>query len=140
VFSLVFSLFSVCVLFVFSLVFSLCSVCVLFVFSLCSFVFLCTLRAHNSRSICNDTLSPQFGNLMIDVKTSNLKLKDRALRMVMAASGADETKAAAALAATGDDSVKVALVCLRLGVDVKEARQRLDDNDGVVRRVLDAGK
>ena len=66
-----------------------------------------------------------YGNLMVDVRVSNEKLRDRATRIVEQVSGAPRDRAAEALAAAGDEA-RVAIVMLRAGVDAQTARERLE--------------
>lgn len=76
-----------------------------------------------------------YGNLMVDLRATNAKLVRRALRLTVRATGADEARAQAALAACGSQ-VKVAIVMLKAGVDAAAARARLDAADGSVERAL----
>jgi N-acetylmuramic acid 6-phosphate etherase len=78
-----------------------------------------------------------FGNLMVDVRATNVKLRDRARRIVADATGVDAEAAARALDTAGGD-VKVAIVMLVTGVDAAEAGSRLDAHGGVVRAALGA--
>ena len=78
-------------------------------------------------------LGRTYGDLMVDVRASNAKLRRRAQRIVMEATGASEQKVAAALEAAGGEA-KVALVMLLAGVDAAAARTRLADADGHVRQ------
>jgi N-acetylmuramic acid 6-phosphate etherase len=78
-----------------------------------------------------------FGNLMVDVRATNVKLRDRARRIVADATGVDAEAAAQALDTAGGD-VKVAIVMLLTGVDAAEAGSRLDAHGGVVRAALGA--
>lgn len=77
-----------------------------------------------------------FGNLMVDLRATNDKLRDRARRIVVQATGAD-------LAATdrtlidADGDVKVAILVLLAGIDVAEARARLGRHQGLVRGALE---
>jgi N-acetylmuramic acid 6-phosphate etherase len=80
-------------------------------------------------------LGKVYGNLMIDVQTTNEKLRRRAQRLVEQAAGAEPATAAAALEAAGGQ-VKVAVVALRLGVSAEEAAARLTAMDGHLRAVL----
>ena len=82
-------------------------------------------------------LNKVYGNLMVDLRATNAKLARRALRLTMAAAGADEARAQAALTASGM-RVKVALVMLKAGVGADEAEARLDAAQGSVQRALDA--
>lgn len=67
-------------------------------------------------------LGKVYRNLMVDVQPTNAKLRARALRIVRAATGADEAPAMAALAEAGD--VRVAILMLRLGLDRAGAAER----------------
>ncbi len=80
-------------------------------------------------------LGKVYGNLMVDVRTTNNKLVTRALRMVMALTGLDEP-AAAALLAAADSEVKTAVVMHRRGVPAGEARRLLTASDGFLRAVI----
>ena len=105
------------------------------------------LKAGTAQKIALNTFSSAvmvrlhkvYGNLMVDVRASNAKLVQRALRLTVQATGATEAQAQAALAACGA-SVKVAIVMLMAGggagVDAGEAERRLDEADGSVRRAL----
>lgn len=77
-----------------------------------------------------------FGNLMVDVRTTNQKLHDRARRIVAAATGADLAAATRALR-EADGDVKVAIVSLVGGVDTGRARELLASADGRVRPAID---
>jgi N-acetylmuramic acid 6-phosphate etherase len=70
-------------------------------------------------------LGKTYGNLMVDVRVSNEKLRDRATRIVEQVSGASREEASAALGAAGDEA-RVAIVMLRAGVDADTARERLE--------------
>jgi N-acetylmuramic acid 6-phosphate etherase len=80
-------------------------------------------------------LGRTYGNLMIDVRVTNEKLRDRARRIVAKAADVTLEEAAAALSAA-DDQAKVAVATLRLGVAVAEARERLTAAGGQLRRAL----
>ena len=81
-------------------------------------------------------LGKTYGNLMVDLHASNSKLRRRAVRIVGAALGIDESRAEALLA-SADGEVKSAIVAGRLRIDVDDARRRLDRAGGVVRVALD---
>src|SRR5205809_463497 len=81
-------------------------------------------------------LGKTYGDLMVDVRTSNEKLAARAQRIVRAATGVTEDEAEAALSEAGG-SAKVAIVALLAGVDAAEARERLERAGGVVRSALE---
>jgi N-acetylmuramic acid 6-phosphate etherase len=65
-----------------------------------------------------------YENLMIDVVQTNEKVAKRALRILAEASGRNVSAAAHALRAAGHN-MRVALVMLKLGVEAKEAKKRL---------------
>ena len=81
-------------------------------------------------------LGKTYGDLMVDVRSSNEKLAARARRIVMAATGVAEDKAEAALAEAGG-SAKVAIVALLAGTDAAIARERLERAGGVIRSALE---
>jgi N-acetylmuramic acid 6-phosphate etherase len=81
-------------------------------------------------------LGKTYGNLMVDVRADNEKLRTRARWAVRLATGASEAEVDAALAASGADA-KVAIVSLLLGIESPEARVRLDAAGGAVRRALE---
>ncbi|HTC69407.1 MAG TPA: hypothetical protein VK662_07560, partial [Acidothermaceae bacterium] len=69
-------------------------------------------------------LGRTFGNLMVDVVADNAKLRRRAVRVVVQATGVDDARAAAALAEAGGRT-KVAVVALLAGVSVTRAEEAL---------------
>lgn len=76
-----------------------------------------------------------YGNLMVDVRPSNAKLRQRAVRIVRDATGCDDATARAALA-DADDHAKTAIVALLCGTDAATARDRLTAAHGFVRAAL----
>jgi N-acetylmuramic acid 6-phosphate etherase len=80
-------------------------------------------------------LGKTFGNLMVDVRPSNEKLRARARRAVALATAAPEDEVAAAMAAADGDP-KVAIVSLLAGVDADAARLRLSAARGVIREAV----
>jgi N-acetylmuramic acid 6-phosphate etherase len=77
-------------------------------------------------------LGRTYGNLMIDVVADNAKLRRRALRVVVQATGVDDTRAAAVLEEAGGRA-KVAVVALLAGVSTKRAEEVLRAAAGQVR-------
>jgi N-acetylmuramic acid 6-phosphate etherase len=77
-------------------------------------------------------LGKVYGNLMVDVRPTNAKLRRRAMHILQQGAGTDEASAQAALEETGY-RVKPALVMLLTGVDADEALRRLASSDGSVR-------
>ena len=76
-----------------------------------------------------------FGNLMVDVRATNDKLRTRVRRIVAVATGASPDEVEAALQAAGGEA-KVAIVSLLAQVDSDTARSRLDAAGGRVREAL----
>lgn len=81
-------------------------------------------------------LGKTLGNLMVDLRASNAKLRDRARRIVSQATGAGLPEVDRALG-EADGDVKVAIVTLLTGATVAEARSSLTTHRGVVRVVLE---
>ncbi|KEO83468.1 N-acetylmuramic acid-6-phosphate etherase [Tumebacillus flagellatus] len=84
-------------------------------------------------------LGKAYGNLMIDVKPTNVKLVDRACRMLMNATGVDHETAETALQAAGRRA-KVALVMLKTESTVEEAERRLEAANGFARLAIEGGE
>jgi N-acetylmuramic acid 6-phosphate etherase len=80
-------------------------------------------------------LGKTYGNLMVDVRAGSEKLRARARRAVELATGAGPETADAALVAA-DGAAKVAIVSILLGVGADEARKRLEQASGGVRRAV----
>ena len=77
-----------------------------------------------------------YENLMVDLRATNSKLRDRAQRIVMTVTGVDRAQAQALLE-RADGRVKTAIVMQALGVDATAAQQRLDTCGGFVRRAIE---
>lgn len=80
-------------------------------------------------------LGKAYGNLMVDLRATNDKLRDRAERMILTTCQV-ERDAARQLLADADGSVKLAIVMHKLALSAAEARARLDAAGGVIRRVI----
>lgn len=101
------------------------------------------LKAGTAQKIALNTLSSAimvklhkvYGNLMVDVKATNAKLRRRSVQLAMRGSGKGETEAAAAVEAAGG-SVKQAILMLRAGLDAEAARDKLVSVDGSLRAAL----
>jgi N-acetylmuramic acid 6-phosphate etherase len=76
-----------------------------------------------------------FGNLMVNVQPKNNKLRDRARRIVEKAAEVSDERAKELLSASGD-SVRVAIVMSRAGVDRTVAEQLLEAAGGRVAAAL----
>ena len=77
-----------------------------------------------------------YGNLMVDVKATNHKLRERAIRMVQTIADVDRESAVAALETASYD-VKLASIMIRRGDDLAAATARLDAADGRLRTALE---
>jgi N-acetylmuramic acid 6-phosphate etherase len=80
-------------------------------------------------------IGKSYGNLMVDLRATNDKLKDRAQRIVVEVCGISRAEAEALLARAGG-VVKIAIVMHALGISADDAVARLADAGGVVRRVI----
>jgi len=78
-----------------------------------------------------------YGNLMVNVQPTNEKLKDRAVRIIAAATGVGEERAAALLTEAG--TVRVAIVMQKLGISRERAVQQLAAAGGRLRLALGDG-
>ena len=78
-------------------------------------------------------LGRTYGGLMVGVVPANEKLRERARRNVVIATGASEESVDEALNAAAGDA-RVALVSLLAGVDAQDARSRLEASEGSVRK------
>jgi N-acetylmuramic acid 6-phosphate etherase len=83
-------------------------------------------------------LGKTYGNLMVDLRASNAKLRARAARIVSELTGTDAA-GAIELLARADGHVKVAVVIHRRGVSAEEARALLDAAGGRLRDALGNG-
>jgi N-acetylmuramic acid 6-phosphate etherase len=84
-------------------------------------------------------LGRTYGNLMVDMRPTNAKLRGRVLEVLIQATGADERECAVALDACGGD-LKVSLVYLLTGRVLPPAAcaEALEAAAGRVREALDA--
>lgn len=101
------------------------------------------LKAGTAQKIALNTLSSAimvrlnkvYGNLMVDLRPTNAKLKRRAVMLTVLATGADEETARRALERSGFQ-VKVAILAIAKALDVAEARTRLEAAKGNLRLAL----
>ncbi|GAA2317993.1 N-acetylmuramic acid 6-phosphate etherase [Streptomyces hawaiiensis] len=82
-------------------------------------------------------LGKTYGNLMVDVRASNDKLRARSHRIVALATGAADDEIDRALAAT-DGEVKNAILSILADVDGPTAARLLEESDGHLRAALAA--
>lgn len=80
-------------------------------------------------------LGKTWGNLMVDLQATNLKLKDRSERILMESCAISRDDARTLLEAAGG-SVKVAIVMHRTKVERDEAVRRISEARGLIRRVV----
>lgn len=81
-------------------------------------------------------LGKVYENMMIDLQMTNLKLKERAKRVVMTITGVSYERAAEVLDQAGGH-VKTALVMIKANVGRDEAAARLKRAEGFVRAAID---
>jgi len=82
-------------------------------------------------------LGKTYSNLMVDLRASNVKLMDRAQRIVETLTDCKGMEARELLERC-DGEVKTAIVAERLQVSAQEARERLEAARGHLRRVLES--
>ncbi len=76
-----------------------------------------------------------YENLMVDLHAKNVKLIDRAERIIMTITGLDRD-AADKLLKKAKGNVKSAIIMYKLHTDYEEARKKLNEYEGFVRKVL----
>jgi len=81
-------------------------------------------------------LGKTYGNLMVDLQVSNIKLRDRAIRIIQAATTCDSKRAQEALQES-KDQVKVAIVMILLETSAEKALELLKASGSRVRAALD---
>jgi N-acetylmuramic acid 6-phosphate etherase len=75
-----------------------------------------------------------YGNLMVNMQTTNAKLVDRAQRIIMAATGVDQPAAAALLERSG--TIKTAIIMQKLSLDRPAAEAKLKSYSGNLSKLL----
>jgi N-acetylmuramic acid 6-phosphate etherase len=83
-------------------------------------------------------LGKVYENLMVDVKVTNHKLYERAIRIIRTLTKVDEQTARQALEQANNE-VKIAIVMLQTGTSIVEAKQRLNQAQGDVRAAIKIG-
>lgn len=81
-------------------------------------------------------LGKTFGNLMVDVRATNQKLRERALSILAQATGLSRTQCEEELAAA-DGELKTAILSVRAHLTPSASRDRLARNGGVLRAALE---
>lgn len=82
-------------------------------------------------------LGKVYKNLMIDLQPTNIKLKDRCIRIVMYATGVSKEIAEEYLNKSGYKP-KLAIVMLLTKVDIKSCEKLLNDSDGFVSKAIES--
>jgi N-acetylmuramic acid 6-phosphate etherase len=82
-------------------------------------------------------LGKTFGNLMVDLRATNVKLKDRSERILMEVCGVDRD-AARVLLESSAGSVKTAIVMNALSLSKDDAERTIESAGGVIRRALNS--
>lgn len=77
-----------------------------------------------------------YGNWMVDLRATNVKLKDRSIRIVSGITGLGRNEAESLLASC-DGEVKTAIVSHTLGISKQAAQKRLFESAGRLRNALD---
>ena len=80
-------------------------------------------------------LGKTYSNLMVDVQPTNVKLRQRARRIVAEATGLDLQRAADMLSSCNGE-VKTAIVAILAGISPELARIRLHETGGYVRKAI----
>ena len=80
-------------------------------------------------------LGKVYGNLMVDLKASNAKLKDRAIRIIIQSCLVNRKEAAKQLEEAGND-VKIAILMHKKNINQQEAKQLLNNAKGYLRAAL----
>ncbi len=80
-------------------------------------------------------LGKTYSNLMVNVQPTNVKLRQRARRIVAEATGLDLQQAIEILSACNGE-VKPAIVAVLAGISPEMARSRLQASDGFVRKAI----
>jgi N-acetylmuramic acid 6-phosphate etherase len=80
-------------------------------------------------------LGKTFGNLMVDLQVTNGKLRERAIRIIEAATGAPRIQAEKALEESGF-KVKIAILMILLDIDAEGAKDRLANSSDRIREAL----
>jgi len=84
-------------------------------------------------------LGKVYENMMIDLQMTNLKLRERAKRIVMTITGISYDNATDYLTKS-DFHVKSALVMIKANVSLREAKARLKRAHGFVRAAIEGNK
>jgi len=81
-------------------------------------------------------LGKVYGNMMVDLRATSQKLVERSKRVIMMVTGVDYDAAERALK-RAHESVKVAIVMIKVKVDYNRALDLIEGADGFVRRAIE---
>lgn len=85
------------------------------------------------------SMGKTYGTLMVDVSATNVKLRERALRMVQQIAGVERADAVTAYDSSSE-RVPIAVIMLRRGVGREEAERMLEAANGRLRAVLEEAR
>ena len=80
-------------------------------------------------------LGKVYGNMMVDLKATNHKLNDRALRIIKATTGVDDETAREYLV-KANKNTKTAIVMILSGYSLEESEKLLLENEGYLKKAL----
>ncbi|WP_058302059.1 N-acetylmuramic acid 6-phosphate etherase [Gorillibacterium timonense] len=80
-------------------------------------------------------LGKTYNNLMVDLRASNEKLRDRSIRIITSATGTDPETAQAALTRAAD-SCKLAILMIETGVDASTGEALLGETKGSLKKAI----
>ncbi len=80
-------------------------------------------------------LGKVYGNMMVDLKASNIKLKERAKRIIQTVTGVDEETSQKYLM-EANNNTKLAIMMILSGYNAKEAEELLEQNQGYLKKAL----
>ncbi|NOV01576.1 N-acetylmuramic acid 6-phosphate etherase [Paenibacillus planticolens] len=80
-------------------------------------------------------LGKTYNNLMVDMKASNIKLYDRSVRIIKAATEVDDATAIAHLEAASMNC-KLAIMMIKTGMNAADADQALQQSEGSLKRAI----
>lgn len=82
-------------------------------------------------------LGKVYSNLMVDVQTSNSKLVERAINIVVEATSVSEEKAKEVLEMT-DNNVKLAILLIKTNLDKEEGKKLLKEHSGYLAKAIES--
>ena len=81
-------------------------------------------------------LGKVYKNMMVDVKTNNIKLMQRACKIVMELGGVNNKVASELLKKTGNQ-IKIAILMAKFGLNLESAKKKLESVGGYLDKILD---